>query len=256
MPTTIITRNTSRIQRKIFFEAIILTLLLHGLLVVLFTYSPPTRGYNNTGTAGITFMNLANQPPAKKQELLNWLEYHEPSLISAPNVKHGYNQLNPYTSFRKVHPDKKYKAVLPTSPKSILKNFDALNMHRQRHNDSSGDFIFHRLGQIPISVKMTKPKSLPPQIKFPLIKHNNTVLKLSLSPYLLKDAEKLKAKSMSINYNLKHSKLLPRVVIADSSGNHGFDMSVLRELSLQLDKISQSDEDFTINIQWRKEASR
>jgi len=251
-----ITKKTSRIQRKIFFAAIILTLLAHGLLLVLFAYKPATRVYNNQNTLGITFMNLANQAPEKRRELLNWLEYHEPSLISAPNAKHGYNQLNPYVSFRKAHPDKKHQTVLATSPKSSLKEFDILNMHEQRGNDSSDDFIFHRLGRVPVQSMTLKPKPLLPEVKFPLLKRNNLILKLSLSSYLIKDAEKLKAKSMSINYNLEQSKLLPRVIIVDSSGSRDFDMSVLRELSLQIDDISRGSKDFTINIQWRREASK
>jgi hypothetical protein len=253
MLTTITTKKTSQIQRKIFFAAIILTLLAHGLLLVLFVYTPSTKVYSNRRTAGVTFMNLANQAPEKRRELLNWLEYHEPSLISAPNVKHGYNQLNPHTRFRKAHPDKKHQTVLATSPKSSLKKFDILNMHKQKESDSSDDFIFHRLGRIPVSSRTAKPRPLIPEVKFPLVKHNDIVLKLSLSSYLLKDAEKLQAKPMSIDYNLEQSKLLPRVIIVASSGSRDFDMSVLRELSLQIDDISRGSKDFTINIQWRRE---
>ena len=201
-------------------------------------------------------MNLDNQAPEQKRELLNWLEYHEPSLISAPNAKYGYNQLNPHKCFRKARPDKKYQTVLATSPKSSLKKFHILNMHEHRRNDSSNDFIFHRLGRVPVQSGTVKPKPLLPEVKFPLVKHNNLVFKLSLSSYLLKDAEKLKAKSMSINYNLEQSKLLPRVVIIASSGNRDFDMSVLRELSLQINNISRGSKDFTINIQWRREVSK
>ena len=250
------TKNISRIQRKMFFAAIILALLAHGLLLVLFAYKPATRIYNKQNTLGITFMNLANQAPDKRRELLNWMEYHEPSLISAPNARHGYNQLNPYTNFRKAHPDKKHQAVLATSPKSSLRKFDLLNMHEQKKNDSSDDFIFHRLGRVSALSGTLKPKPLLPEIKFPLLKHNDIVLKSALSSYLIKDAEKLKAKSMSIDYNLEQSKLLPRVIIVDSSGSRGFDMSVLRELSLQIDDISLNRKKFTITIQWRREASK
>ena len=246
---TTTTKKISGIQRKIFFAAIILALLAHGLLLVLFVYAPSTKIYNNRRTAGITFMNLDNQAPEKKRELLNWLEYHEPSLISAPNARHGYNQLNPHVIFRKARPDKKHQTVLATSPKSSLAKFGVLNMHERRGNDSFDDFIFHRLGRVPVQFRAVKL----PEVKFPLVKHNNLVLKLSFSSYLLKDAEKLKAKSMSINYNLEQSKLLPRVVIIDSSGSRDFDMSVLRELSLRIDDISRGCKDFTINIQWRRE---
>lgn len=255
MLTSTTTKKKSVIHREILFVAIMLTLLAHGLLLVLFVYTPSKKVYNNRRTAGITFMNLANQAPGKRSELLNWLEYHEPSLISAPNVKYGYNQLNPYKSFRKARRDKKYHAVLATSPKSSLKKFDALSIHKRRQSDSSDDFIFHHLGGIPESLRTVKSSPLIP-VKFPLVKNNDIVLKLSLSSYLLKDAEKLKAKSMSINYNLEQSELFPRVVIVDSSGNHDFDMSVLRELSLLFDDISRDRKDFTIRIQWRREASK
>ncbi len=249
------TRKNSPAQRKIFFEAIIIALSVHGLLLVLFVYTPSAKVYSNARTAGITFMNLANQAPEARNQLLNWLEYHEPSLISAPNVKYGYNQLNPPVSLRKARADIKYKTVFPKSPKSSLKKFTALNMHKKEKNDLSENFIFHRLGQIPVSLKQAEQKPPSLESEFPVIKRDNVVLKLSLPAYLLKDSEKLKAKSMSIDYNLGHSKLLPRVMIVKSSGCRDFDMRVLRGLSLQIEDISQGNNDFRINIQWRKEVS-
>jgi hypothetical protein len=251
MQTTAKNKKASRLQQRIFFGAIIITLLIHGLLLVLFDYTPSKKTYSNSRTAGITFMNLANQSPPKRAELLSWLEYHEPSLISAPNVKHGYNQLTPHVNFRKAHPDKIYQVVLPKSPKNSLKNFSTLGMHKTPINNLSENFIFKHPGHM-TSGKIVKA-SLP-EVKYPLIKNNNTILKLSFSSYLLKDSEKLKAKSMSIHYNLEQSKMLPRVVVVDSSGNRDFDMLLLRELSLRMDDISQSSKDFTISIQWRKEA--
>ena len=142
MQTTTKTKEPSRIQRRIFFGAIILALLVHGLLLVLFKYAPLEKTYSNIRTAGITFMNLASQPPAKRRELLNWLEYHEPSLISAPNAKYGYNQLIPYTDFRPAQPDKVYNADLPKVPEKKLKGFSSLKMHQQAENTLSQNFIF------------------------------------------------------------------------------------------------------------------
>lgn len=197
-------------------------------------------------------MNLENQAPAKQRELLNWLEYHEPSLISAPNAKYGYNQLNPYVNFRAAHPDKIHQTVLPKSPKNIPKKFATIEMHTRAKNILSQNFIFNR----PKRATTRAPKTVLPNIKYPLLKHNNVVLKLPFSSYLLKDSQKLKAKSMLINYNLKHSKQLPRVVIVNSSGNYDFDMLVLRELSLRIGDIARDSKDFTISIQWRKEDSK
>ena len=254
MQTTIKTKKISQEQRRIFFEAVILALLLHWLLLVLFDYKPSKKVYRDTHSAGITFMNLANQSPAKRRELLNWLEYNEPSLISAPNVRHGYNQLNPYINFRAAQPDKIHQTVLPESPANSLKDFAVLKTQKQSADDSSHNLIFNRFGRVPASPEKAKP-SLP-EPKFPLIKSNDIVLKLSLSSYLLKDSRKLKAKSMLINYNLEQSKMLPRVVVVDSSGKRDFDMSVLRELSLCIDDISQGRKNFTISIQWRKETSK
>lgn len=236
--------------------AIILTLLVHGVLLVLFKYTPARKIYSNTRTAGVTFMNLANQAPGKRHELLNWLEYHEPSLISAPNVRHGYNQLNPYVNFRPARPDKIYKTVLPEIPKNKFRNFDTLALHNQGQSNLASNFIFNHNIYVRILPKITAAKPTLPEVKYPLFKNSSTILTLPLSSYLLNDSVKLKAKPMLINYNLKRSKQLPRVVIVKSSGNRDFDMSVLRELSLYIDEISQGSKDFTISIQWRKEASK
>ena len=251
MQTTGKNKEAFRMQLTTFLAAIILALLIHGLLLVLFKYAPSERIYNNTRTAGVTFMNLSNQAPEKQQELLNWLEYHEPSLISAPNAKYGYNQLSPYVNFRAAHPDKVYQIVLPKSPENKPEKFTALEIHKGK-NISSSHFMFKR----PKQVAVKAPAAVLPEVKYPLIKHDNIVLKLAFSPYLRKDSKKLKAKSMLIDYNLTHSRQLPRVVVVKSSGNHGFDMLVLRELSLRIEDIARDSKDFTISIQWRKEDSR
>ena len=246
MQTTTKTKEISRIQRRIFLGAIILALLVHVVLLVLFEYAPAKKIYSNTRTAGVTFMNLASQPPAKRRELLNWLDYHDPSLISAPNAKYGYNQLNPDVAFRATNSDKVHQTVLPDIPEKKPKEFTFLKIHSQEEDILSQTFIFKR----PHQVTVETPKPALPDIKYPLLKNGNMVLKLSFSPYLLKDSQKLKAKSMLINYNLEQSKMFPRVVIVNSSGNYDFDMLVLRELSLRIDDIAQGSKDFTLSIQW------
>lgn len=249
MQRTTKTKGASRFQRRIFFGAIILALLVHGLLLVLFEYAPSKKIYNNTRTAGVTFMNLANQAPEKQRKLLNWLEYHEPSLISAPNAKYGYNQLNPYVNFRAAHPDKVHQIVLPESPENKPRKFTPLEIHEQPQDVSPQISIFNR----PKRAAVKTAKTVLPKVEYPLIKNDNIVLKMSFSPYLLKDSQKLKAKPMLINYNLEYSKQLPRVIVVKSSGSHDFDMLVLRELSLHISDIAHDSKDFTISIKWRKE---
>jgi len=196
-------------------------------------------------------MDLANQPPAKRRELLNWLEYHEPSLISAPSAKYGYNQLIPAVGFRPARADKVYKTVLPEVPEKKLKEFSSLKIHNKLENALSQNSIFKH----PHKVIPEEPKpAAAPDIKYPLIKNGNAVLKLSFSPYLLKDSKKLKAKPMLIRYSLRSSRTLPRMEVVNSSGNYDFDMLVLQELSVHIDDLAQGGRDFTISIQWHGEA--
>lgn len=239
-------------QRRIFFGAIILALLVHGLLLVLFKYAPAKRTYSNTRTAGVTFMNLATQPETKRRELLNWLEYHEPSLISAPDAKYGYNQLMPHVDFRPAQADKVYKTTLPDVPEKKLKEFSSLKTHNKEENSLLRNFIFKH----PHIVIPETPRPAVPEIKYPLVKNGNKVLDLSFSSYLLKDSQKLEAKPMLISYDLKSGKILPRVEVVKSSGNYDFDMQVLRELSLHIDDLAKGDKDFTISIQWYKEEAK
>lgn len=250
MQTTTKTKEPSRMQRRIFFGAIILALLVHGLLLVLFKYAPAKKTYSNIRTAGITFMNLDSQPLAKRQELLNWLEYHEPSLISAPNARYGYNQLIPNVDFRPAQSDLVHKTDLPEVPEKKLEEFSSLTMHNNIEYSPLRNFIFKH----PHKLIPEAPKAAVPEIKYPLIKNGKTVLNLSFSPYLLKDSEKLKARAMLINYNLRGGGILPRVEVVNSSGSYDFDMQVLRELSLHIDDLAQGGKDFAVSIQWRGEA--
>ena len=244
------TKEIPRMQRRIFFGAIMLALLVHGILLVLFEYAPSEKTYSSTHTAGVTFMNLASQTPARRREILNWLEYHEPSLISVPNAKYGYNQLTANVDFRPAQPDKVHRADLPEVPKKKPKEFSSLKMHNKAENILLRNLIFKH----PHKIMSEAPRPAVPDIKYPLIKNGNTVLELSFSSYLLKDSEKLKAKPMLINYNLTRSKMLPRVEIVNSSGSYDFDMLVLRELSLHIDELAKGGKNFTISIQWRREA--
>ena len=136
------TKEIPRMQRRIFFGAIMLALLVHGLLLVLFEYAPSEKTYRSTHTAGVTFMNLASQTPEKRREILNWLEYHEPSLISVPNAKYGYNQLTPNIDFRPAQPDKVHKADLPEVPTKKPKEFSSLKMHNKAENILLRNLIF------------------------------------------------------------------------------------------------------------------
>ncbi len=249
MQTSTKTKEVSRMQKRIFFVAIILALLVHGLLLVLFEYAPSKKIYSNTHTAGVTFMNLDSQPPAKRRELLNWLEYHEPSLISAPNPKYGYNQLIPYSDFRPAQADKFHKADLPEVPEKKLKEFSSLDVDGNTKRSLLQSSIFKH----PHKVASEVPETAVPDIKYPLVKNGDTVLELSFSSYLLKDSQKLKAKPMLINYSLKRNKMLPRVEVVNSSGSYDFDMQVLRELSLHIDKLAKDGNDFKISIEWHGE---
>ena len=255
MQTNTTSKTVSRAHRTIFFEAVILTLLIHGLLLVFFVYAPPPQAYSNVRTASVTFMSLSNQNPEKRRQLLNWLEYHEPSLISAPNAKYGYNQLNPYIDFREVRPDRKYQLVLPEARKNSIKKFTGLELHAPVKNDLAQNLIFHPLGKLPAPPEPASSKLPPTEIKYPLIKHNDSVLQMSLTPSLEKRALALQAKPMTVSFHWGRVKLVPRMLITASSGNRDFDLEVLRELRLKIDEISPEHKDFRLNIQWRKEAS-
>ena len=255
MQTTETIKKEKNPHIKIVSAAIILTLLIHGLLLVLFEYSPSKPVYSEAENTDISFMNLASETKAKRQELLNWLEYHEPSMISAPHSKYGYKQLSTDIDFRPAKNDLERKEVLAEKKAKALKAFETIKPQEPRKKILSGDFLFHRLGRIPQSLDI-KPasKQISETTVFPQIKADGKSIKLNLSKDLIKEAEKNKAQSMQIGVHWKKSSLLPRVDIEKSSGNDEIDMEVLREIMLQTDNISRTENDIKINIKWRKES--
>ncbi|MDD5598093.1 MAG: hypothetical protein PHV82_09120 [Victivallaceae bacterium] len=252
MPTNTKTEKDISVQRKILLLAIAIALLVHGLLLALFVYKAPPRIYSAARTAGVTFMDLRNQDPAGRRQFLNWLEYHEPSLISAPDMKYGYNQLNPRTKFRDARPDIACRTVLPEGTKNSLKEFEDLKLHERPQTALPDNFVFHSFQRIPDI--LAKPAAGPaaPETEYPLIRRGDKILNLSLSEQLFEDSEKLKPEPMSIRYDFKHSRLLPRAEIIESSGNRDFDLRVLREFALHPEDIAGEEGEFTISIQWRK----
>jgi hypothetical protein len=252
MPKNTKTKKYISAQRKILLAAVIITLVVHGLLAVLFVYKVPSAVYNTTRTAGVTFMDLGNQEPEGRRRFLNWLEYHEPSMISAPNAKYGYNQLNPRIKFRESRSDRVRNNVLPEGVKNSLQGFEDLQPHEKPENASANNFVFHSFQRVPDILDKPETKAAVPETGYPLIKRDDKVLHLFLSGQLLEDAEKLKLEPFSAKYGLQHSKLLPRVMIIKSSGNRDFDLRILREISLQLENIAGDRSEFIISIQWRK----
>ncbi|MFA6717181.1 MAG: hypothetical protein WC082_01875 [Victivallales bacterium] len=252
MPTNTKTEKDISAQRKIFPLAIAIALLVHGLLLALFVYKAPPRVYSAARTAGVTFMDLRNQNPAERRQFLNWLEYHEPSLISVPDMKYGYNQLNPRIKFRGARPDIACRTVLPEGTANSLKKFEDLQLHEKPRNVLPDNFVFHNFQRIPDVLVKPAAVPTPPETEYPLIRRGGKILNLSLSEQLLEDSKKLKPEPMDIRYDLKHSRLLPRAEIVKSSGNRDFDLRILRELSLHLEAVAGDGGEFTISIQWRK----
>jgi hypothetical protein len=240
-------------QRKIVIEALILTLLIHALLLFLFVYNPGEKLYSNVKSAGITFMNMNNQSPEKREQLMNWLEYHDPSLISAPNTKYGYSKINAPVKFREARPDRKYKVDFPKSPKGSLTEFEDLSSLPIPETSRSQNFIMQPLGHNPDILKKPDPvKVSTPEIKYPLVKCNGNVLNLSLPDTLIERAKKFNARPTSIHFQWTPNQMLPRTELIQSSGDRNFDMSVIAELLLQADNIPHEAGDLQIRIEWQK----
>ncbi|MDD5697058.1 MAG: hypothetical protein PHH77_00425 [Victivallaceae bacterium] len=255
MPTNPKIKKKIRAARRIFFAAVILALAIHGLLVGLFAYTPAEKVYNNTRTAGVFFLNLGNQPPEKRRELLNWLEYHDPTLIAAPNAKYGYNQLNPQVNFRRAQPDLNYRPVIPEAPASVPEKFENLPLHQAPENEPAQGFIFHNLGRMPAAVKAAVLLSGSPPPAYPLITSGGKPLKLTLPPALVEQAEQAGVKPITVDFRWGKIKLLPRVTLITSSGNRNLDLAVMRELMLHLETVAPDCRDSRLNIQWRSEAA-
>ena len=242
--------KVNRDHRKITFAAVTLALLIHGLLLVLFDYDSPAPVYKTTGSPGVSFMSLGNLKSAKRQQLQNWLEYHEPSMISAPHNKYGYNQLVPQVNFRAAQTDLAVQNTKPEIPSATISKFRDLKPHGDSQRDLFKNYILHQ-PQIKLPSAAVKTTAFQKEKEqFPQIKANGKLIKLSLGPELIKKAGALKAKRMEINYRPGIDELFPRVVILKSSGNRDFDMAVLHELSLPLTSILKKS-DMTIHIKWR-----
>jgi hypothetical protein len=244
--------NVNKAHRRIIFAAVILTLAVHGLLLVLFDYEPPAPAYKSTGSPGISFMNLGNLKAVKKQQLQNWLEYHEPSMISAPHSKYGYNRLVLHTGFRTAQADRVLKITRAQMPPPQINKFRELELHNNSGSDLFTNYILYpsQLKLAPFSGSGKKLK-VTAERQYPQIQANGKPLELSLSPELLKKAAMLKVKIMEIDYRPGPDKLFPRVAVSRSSGNHDFDMAVLHELSLPLASIVGKSNSLNIKIKWR-----
>ena len=246
--------KVNKAHRRITFAAIAIALLIHGLLLVLFNYEQPVPVYKTAGSPGVSFMSLGSLKNVRKQQLQNWLEYHEPSMISAPH-KYGYNQLVPRTGFRVTRTDRALKLTKPQLPPLKINEFSELKPHNDSENDFFSNYILHP-PQLKLPSSSIKKIEIKTEQKYPQLKANGKLIELSLSPKLLKKAVELKAKGMEINYRPGPGKLFPRVAVYKSSGNHDFDMAVLRELSLPLASMLEKNNKMLVTIKWQAATPR
>ena len=242
--------KVNKSHRRVTFAAIVMALLIHGLLLVLFKYEPPAPVYKTTGSPGVSFMSLGSLKTVKQQQLQNWLEYHEPSMISAPHSKYGYSQLIPHASFRSTQADQALKLTKSQMPPVKVNEFKELQTSRDFENDIFSNYILHP-PQLKLPAPIEKKVEIKPPAKYPLLKANGKLLELSLSPELLKKAANLKVKEMEINYRPGPDKLFPRITVFKSSGNRNFDMAVLHELSIPFASILEKNKGMTVTIKWR-----
>ncbi|MDD5727306.1 MAG: hypothetical protein PHV59_01965 [Victivallales bacterium] len=244
-----------REQRRILFEAVVLALLVHALLLLLFVCKPPAPGYRAAGSPGISFMNLTNLAPVQRRQLQNWLEYHEPSMLSAPHARYGYNQLAPQISFRAAGSDREIKTLPPQIPASRPPAFNRLKTHPGLETDSYRNYVLFHPPQLFPDAETQTPKPLPP-LKYPIIRSGNRVLEIALSPTLRQRAEAVNAKTLEIDCQAETGDLFPRIAILRSSGNCDFDMAVLHQLSLPLAAMMKNTGNLNISIKWREENTK
>jgi hypothetical protein len=82
------------------FEALLLTLLFHGVLLILFVPPPPTMNVANQQLKRISMFQI-NRDSDYAASMRKWFEYADPTLISKPSKDSGYGVLTHYGGLRK-----------------------------------------------------------------------------------------------------------------------------------------------------------
>ncbi len=83
--------NPIKYKKIIVIEALFMTILLHGILLVLFTPASSQEAMASQKNSGVTLLNVGKMTKEQFADFKNFLNFNNPAMFSSSHNPHGYS---------------------------------------------------------------------------------------------------------------------------------------------------------------------
>lgn len=242
-------------RKLIIAEALMIAVIFHLVLLVSFDYAPQKAKLSSQEEPIISLLNMPDTKSPAGKELLNWLEYRDPSVVSSPYSKYSYSATNRKPAFRKPLPDQPLPEAMPSPPKVSFPRFEKLSANTNKQYDAAFHFINY--STVPPAVEQTDSSKVAIPPKYPLSLLNNSIpVELELDSSLAELGKEVSAEPTLVKlYPGEQEDLMPRIDVMSSSGSQTLDMAAVRALLLKTKELSRSTPQF-VTVYWRQEEQK
>ncbi len=241
--------------------AVLITVAAHLILYFLFTLPKSSESKIAPDLKKVVFLPLDKMPESPViTNLVRWLEYGDPTLISKPNQKHGFSSVYCVSGLRSPEPDLSY-GIPQSQTKTRISKFEEIRLDKES------------LGMELSKVSNYKPAAVPPspfkiqkkeQPEYPCWRKDNG----ETLPQLFANADEIRKKIQTLRpegktvlkVNFYSNEFQPRPKIHVSCGNRELDSiavdALIAKTALLPSSDRKTDEPCYIEIEWQKGQSK
>ena len=258
--SVVIEKKDSKAGRDLIL-AVLVTAAAHLVLYFGFTLPKPSELKITPDLKKVVFLPLDRMSDSPGMaNVVRWLEYGDPTLISKPSQKHGFSSVYHLSGLRAPEPDLGY-GILQSQPKMKMSSFEEIKFEKEP------------LGTELSKVSNYKPAPVPP-VLFKIQKKNPPEYPCWRKddgenlPQLFTNADEVRKKIQTLhpegktvlNVTFYSSEFQPRPKVFVSCGNKELDSMAVDALIAKTALLSSSDrktdEPCYIEIEWQKGQSK
>lgn len=237
--------NPIKYNHIIVIEALLLTLAIHLVLFVLFSYAAPKKYYENENDVSITLLNVDNLNELEREKLNQFLINNNPAMMTQSNSTYGFDSI---LNFRKTVPFSE-EILLGNKRDKFIIEYEKPEFIVNKSVDTQKKFTRINNFDNPIPVTINKN-----ELKYPIaIGSDGSIIPLVLSKEEEKFIEKYLIKNTVIKVN-KDSDTLLRLNIIQSSGRRDFDLLSCKLLNKELSSNDNLDNGIIYSIYYQEDS--
>ncbi|MFA6291762.1 MAG: hypothetical protein WC637_08270 [Victivallales bacterium] len=241
--------------------AVLITVMAHLALYFIFILQKPSESKVAPDLKKVVFLPLDKMPESPViTNLVRWLEYGDPTLISKPNQKHGFSSIYHVSGLRSPESDLSY-GILQSQPKIKISGFEKIILDKDPLGAELAKISNYKPAPIPQHPYKIQKKNPP---EYPCWRKDDG----ETLPQLFSNADEIRKKIQVLRPEGKTvlkvtyygGEFQPRPRIHVSCGNRELDSMAVNALIAKTDLLPSSDrktdEPCYIEIEWQKGQSK